>query len=54
VLLQSLYLAATAMGLAVCGVGHGDPDLFERAAGLQGSVESSVAELVVGSLPSPG
>lgn len=51
ILIQSLSLAATAMGLAACAVGYGDPDLFERAAGVDGSAESSVAELVVGSAP---
>jgi SagB-type dehydrogenase family enzyme len=47
VLLQSLSLAATAMELAACAVGRGDPDTFERAAATDGSVESSVAELAL-------
>lgn len=51
VLLQSMYLAATASGLAACAVGHGDPDVFERATGTDGYAESSIAELVLGSLP---
>ena len=55
VLLQSLSLAATAMGLACCVLGHGDADTFERAAGTEGLVESSVAEMALGSLPAqPG
>jgi oxazoline/thiazoline dehydrogenase len=48
VVLQSLSLAATAMGLASCAVGRGDPDTFERAAATDGAVESSVAELALG------
>lgn len=54
VLLQSLSLAATAMGLAACVLGHGDAGAFERAAGTDGLVESSVAELALGSLPTRG
>jgi SagB-type dehydrogenase family enzyme len=54
VLLQSLSLAATAMGLASCILGSGDADVFERAAGLDGHTESSVAEMVVGSPTSLG
>jgi len=52
VLYQTLYLVATALGLAVCGLGIGDSDLFARAAGTDYYVESSVGELVLGSLPS--
>jgi SagB-type dehydrogenase family enzyme len=51
VLLQSFSLAATAMGLAACPVGWGDPDTFERAAGTDGAGESSVAELALSSSP---
>ncbi|WP_164019987.1 SagB family peptide dehydrogenase [Pyxidicoccus trucidator] len=51
VLLQTLTLAATAMGLASCMVGWGNPDTFERAALTLGEEESSVAELVIGSAP---
>ncbi|PTL78108.1 SagB family peptide dehydrogenase [Vitiosangium sp. GDMCC 1.1324] len=54
VLLQSLSLAATALGLAACVLGHGDVEAFERAAGTDGHVESSVAELALGSLPTRG
>lgn len=51
VLYQTIYLVATAMGLAVCGLGGGDADLFARAAGLDYLDESSVGELIVGSAP---
>jgi len=48
VLIQTLYLVATAMGLAPCALGGGDPDLFARAAGTDYYAESSVAELRLG------
>jgi SagB-type dehydrogenase family enzyme len=51
VLLQTLTLAATAMGLASCMVGWGNPDTFERAAATLAEEETSVAELVIGSAP---
>jgi SagB-type dehydrogenase family enzyme len=51
VLYQTLYLAATAMGLAPCGLGGGDSDLFARAAGLPYAAETSVGEFIVGSRP---
>ncbi|WP_051256500.1 SagB family peptide dehydrogenase [Cystobacter fuscus] len=47
VLLQSLSLAATAMGLAACVVGRGNPELFEHAAATEGVAESSVAEFAI-------
>jgi SagB-type dehydrogenase family enzyme len=50
---QSLYLAATAMGLAPCAIGGGDADLFARAAGLNYYVEGSVGEFVLGSKKTP-
>jgi SagB-type dehydrogenase family enzyme len=49
VIFQSMYLAATAMGLAPCAVGGGDSDLFARATGLDYSTESSVGEFLLGS-----
>jgi len=51
VLIHSLYLVATAMGLAPCALGNGDSELFAQAAGLDPLAESSVAELLIGSLP---
>ncbi len=49
VLYQTLYLVAEAMGLACCGVGRGDSDLFARAAGTDYYAETTVGELVLGS-----
>ena len=54
VLYQTLYLAATAMGLAPCGLGGGDSDLFARAAGTDYEAETSVGEFILGSLPPEG
>jgi SagB-type dehydrogenase family enzyme len=49
VLYQTMYLAATAMGLAACAVGGGDADLFARAAGTDYYAETSVGEFLLGS-----
>jgi oxazoline/thiazoline dehydrogenase len=49
VIFQTMYLTATAMGLAGCAVGGGDADLFARAAGTQYFAETSVGEFVLGS-----
>jgi oxazoline/thiazoline dehydrogenase len=49
VLYQTLYLVATAMGLAPCGLGGGDSDLFSRAAGTNYEAETSVGEFILGS-----
>lgn len=51
VVYQNMYLAATAMGLAPCGLGGGDSDLFARAAGLSYEEETSVGEFLLGSRP---
>jgi SagB-type dehydrogenase family enzyme len=51
VIFQTLYLVATAMGLAPCALGNGGADLFARAAGLDPLVEGSVGEFVIGSRP---
>jgi SagB-type dehydrogenase family enzyme len=48
---QTMYLAATAMNLAACAVGYGDPDLFARAAGTDYYGETSIGEFLLGSLP---
>jgi SagB-type dehydrogenase family enzyme len=47
VLYQTMYLVATAMGLAVCALGGGDSDLFARAAGTRYTAETSVGELIL-------
>jgi hypothetical protein len=51
VLYQTMYLVATSMGLAPCGLGNGDTELYCRAAGTAYHVESSVGEFMLGSLP---
>jgi oxazoline/thiazoline dehydrogenase len=49
VMYQTMYLAATAMGLAPCGLGGGDSDLFARASGVDYYAETSVGEFLLGS-----
>jgi SagB-type dehydrogenase family enzyme len=49
VVFQTMYLAATAMGLAPRAIGGGDADLFARAAGTDYRVETSVGEFLLGS-----
>jgi SagB-type dehydrogenase family enzyme len=49
VVFQTMYLAATAMGLAPCALGSGDSDLFARAAGVSRHAETSVGEFLLGS-----
>jgi SagB-type dehydrogenase family enzyme len=47
VVFHSMYLAATAMGLAPCALGAGDSDLFARAAGTDYYAETSVGEFLL-------
>jgi oxazoline/thiazoline dehydrogenase len=47
VVYSTMYLVATAMGLAPCAVGLGDADLFARAAGTSWAEESSVGEFML-------
>jgi oxazoline/thiazoline dehydrogenase len=49
VVFQTMYLAATAMGLGARAIGGGDADLFARAAGTDYRAETSVGELLLGS-----
>src|SRR5262249_31393390 len=51
VLYQTMYLVATAMGLAPCALGGGNADLFAAAAGTDYCAESSVGEFMLGSAP---
>ena len=51
VVFQTMYLAATAMGLAPCAVGLGDSDLFAQAADVDYYAETSVGEFLLGSAP---
>ena len=54
VYMQTVYLVATAMGLAVCGVGGGDAADFATASGLDFYAQGSVGEIVLGSRPAAG
>ncbi|QLE70286.1 SagB/ThcOx family dehydrogenase [Streptomyces rectiverticillatus] len=54
VLYQTMYLVATAMGLAPCALGGGDSDLTAAALGLDYLQESAVGEFLLSSLPAPG
>jgi SagB-type dehydrogenase family enzyme len=49
VLMQNMYLAATAMDLAPCAIGSGNSDLFSRAIGSDYYAETSVGEFALGS-----
>jgi oxazoline/thiazoline dehydrogenase len=49
VLYQTMYLVATAMGLAPCALGCGDTKAFARITGLDPYEESSVGEFLLGS-----
>lgn len=51
VLMQTLYLAATAMGLGACAQGFGDTAAFVAAAGVDELEECSVGSMIVGSAP---
>jgi SagB-type dehydrogenase family enzyme len=51
VLYSTMYLVATAMGLAPCGLGSGDSELASRAFKLDYLRESAVGEFLLGSLP---
>jgi SagB-type dehydrogenase family enzyme len=53
VLYQTMYLVATAMGLAPCGLGGGDTAAFTAATGLDPLEESTVGDFMLGSRP-PG
>ena len=50
VLYQTMYLVATAMGLASCALGGGDADLFVAAVGTDYYAETSVGEFILGSI----
>ncbi|MHB8577356.1 MAG: SagB/ThcOx family dehydrogenase, partial [Dehalococcoidia bacterium] len=48
---QTMYLVATAMGLAACALGAGDSDLFAVAANMDYLTDPSVGEFILGSKP---
>ena len=50
VIIQSLYLLATEMGLACSAIGGGDSEVFAVATGLDPLVETSIAEFALGSI----
>jgi SagB-type dehydrogenase family enzyme len=50
VILQSLYLLATAMHLACSAIGGGDSEVFAAVTGLDAYEETSIAEFAIGSL----
>lgn len=52
VLYESLYLAATALGLGICGLGGGSTGSFAAATGADPLLEGTVGELVLG-VPAP-
>jgi SagB-type dehydrogenase family enzyme len=49
VLYQTMYLVATALGLAPCGLGNGDADLAARVLNLDYLRETSVGDFMLGS-----
>ena len=49
ILYQTMYLTATAMGLAPCALGGGNSDAFAAATGLDYYEETSVGEFLLGS-----
>jgi SagB-type dehydrogenase family enzyme len=51
---QTMYCVATAMGLAPCALGAGDPAVFAEATGLDPLIEGTVGEFVLGSRPAVG
>lgn len=51
VVYQTLYLVATAMGLAPCALGGGDAAAFAAASGIEYGLEGSVGAFLVGSRP---
>ncbi|MET9588145.1 SagB family peptide dehydrogenase [Streptomyces sp. NPDC006539] len=51
VLYATMYQVATAMGLAPCALGTGDPEAFARASGLDPLAEAGVGQFLLGSCP---
>lgn len=54
VLYQTMYLVATAMGLAGCAIGGGDATTFNEATGLDYFAESAVGEFLLGTAAPAG
>ena len=53
VLMQTMYLTATAMGLAGCAVGAGDGELFATATGVDADTLAPVGEFCLGTPGGP-
>ena len=51
VLLGTMSLVATSMGIGACALGGGDGDLFAAVAGTDYYAETSVGELIIGGSP---
>lgn len=51
VVYQTFYLHATAMGLAGCGLGSGNTELFSLATGNAPHIECNIGEFMLGSMP---
>jgi SagB-type dehydrogenase family enzyme len=51
VLYQTMYLVATAINLAPCGLGGGNSELFARATGEPFVEETSIGEFMLGTKP---
>ena len=54
VLLQTLYLMATDMGLGGCAIGTNNIDLFAKMTGLEFHVEGPVGQFALGRGSKPG
>jgi SagB-type dehydrogenase family enzyme len=54
VLIQTLYLAATDMGLGGCAIGTNNIDLFAKMTGLKFHVEGPVGQFALGRASEPG
>ena len=53
VVVQMMYLVATALGLSPCAVGNGDPALFAALSGCDPLEETSVAEFALSGRAAP-
>lgn len=51
IVVQNMYLVATAMGLAPCAIATGDSALFAKASGVDHHEEPAVGEFALGSSP---
>ena len=54
VLIQTLYLVATEMGLGGCAIGSNNIDLFAKMTGIEFHIEGAVGQFAVGRGAEPG